>query len=45
MYNYLYSDNAKNDMDMASFGIIKSMPAKYAGGYKKPAMVAKEGLL
>ena len=34
MYNYLYSDNAKNDMDMASFGIVKSMPDKYTGGYK-----------
>ncbi|HTE09342.1 MAG TPA: hypothetical protein VK645_00195 [Chitinophagaceae bacterium] len=42
MYNYLYSDNAKNDMDMASFGIVKSMPDKYAGGYKNLPWLPKK---
>jgi len=42
MYNYVYSDDPKHDMDMASFGIVRSMPDKYQGSYKNLPWLPKK---
>jgi len=32
--NYVYDDNPKYDLDMASYGIVRSMPGNKNGYYK-----------
>jgi hypothetical protein len=42
MYNYVYSDNPRHDMDMASFGIVRSMADKSQGSYKDLPWLPKQ---
>jgi len=41
-YNYLYNDDSRYDLDMASYGIVRSMPGTGAGYYKGMPWIPKE---
>jgi len=40
-YNYVYNDDPKYDLDMASFGIVKAMPPAKDGYYKGLSWIPK----
>lgn len=41
-HNYVYSDNPKYDLDMASYGIVKTMPQNKDGYYENLSWLPKK---
>lgn len=44
-YNYVYNEDPKYDLDMASYGIVKAMPYKEGGYYKNMPWQPKQAFL